>query len=301
MQKLSLPWEVELVPGLRAAAVFIYDAAVEPSAYRLDLAAQPWTAWYIRKGCVRVKMSKTAGGSAMAAGSGNWVLLPPGPRRHEMGRGTVLLSIRFHLRDIQGLPALDAPEPLRFGGRDAENLERAARGLPRVFDNWLEGLPDRTGYAGVREGLGREDARFTALAARNQWSNWLAVLLCSVTRRGWVWRERAQPGRLLGAMQQVRCQHGWRGLSPSSLAAAAGVTPTHLRRLCRAELGCAPGSWIDALRLEEADRRLRLGEPVKSIAYELGFSSAPHFSTWFRRQLGRAPTQWRVAGCLGDC
>jgi AraC-like DNA-binding protein len=33
---------------------------------------------------------------------------------------------------------------------------------------------------------------------------------------------------------------------------------------------------------------------VKEIAYELGFSSLPHFSAWFRRRNGLSPRAFRA-------
>lgn len=102
--------------------------------------------------------------------------------------------------------------------------------------------------------------------------------------------------RCLGAVERI-----WRGgilhpLSLSQLAAAAEVSPGHLTRLCKRELGTTPTRAILLLRLARAAEWLALGdEPVAAIADRCGFAAADHFSRRFKEIYQRSPRAYRRA------
>ena len=50
---------------------------------------------------------------------------------------------------------------------------------------------------------------------------------------------------------------------------------------------------IHAFRIEEAKRLIRTGEPLKSIAWKVGYRSPSYFSKNFRRCLGLSPREYR--------
>ncbi|MCF6232223.1 MAG: helix-turn-helix domain-containing protein [Rhodobacteraceae bacterium] len=77
-------------------------------------------------------------------------------------------------------------------------------------------------------------------------------------------------------------------------AAALGVTPTHLARVCRAEIGTTAAKLL-AERHVHAARQL-LGEtdvPVLDIARHLGFGSAAYFTRFIKAHTGLVPTALR--------
>ena len=74
-----------------------------------------------------------------------------------------------------------------------------------------------------------------------------------------------------------------------------GMTPVHLRRLCRMHLGDTPLGAINARLLLEAKRLLvftSLG--VKEVAAELGFADHAYFSRFFQREAGVSPSAFRA-------
>lgn len=84
-------------------------------------------------------------------------------------------------------------------------------------------------------------------------------------------------------------------LAVEDYASKLGVTPVHLRRLCRRHLGATPLGAINARLLLEARRLLvftSLG--VKEVAAALGFADHAYFSRFFRRGTGRSPTAFRA-------
>ncbi len=77
-------------------------------------------------------------------------------------------------------------------------------------------------------------------------------------------------------------------------AAALGVTPTHLSRVCNKACG-RPASAILADRVHYEARRM-LSEthmPIKDIAQALGFASPAYFTRAFQNHTGRTPSGFR--------
>jgi len=70
-------------------------------------------------------------------------------------------------------------------------------------------------------------------------------------------------------------------------AAALGVSPTHLSRVCRAATGRPASALIQDRLIREARRNLVYTNlSVSAIAYALGFSDPAYFSRVFARATG---------------
>ena len=101
--------------------------------------------------------------------------------------------------------------------------------------------------------------------------------------------------RLAAAFTSVVERDFRSGNSINDYAAELGVTPTHLTRSCKSACG-RNASAILADRIHfEARKLLRdTHRPVKSIAYELGFSSAAYFTRAFQKHTGYTPSEFRA-------
>lgn len=88
-----------------------------------------------------------------------------------------------------------------------------------------------------------------------------------------------------------------RPMDRRAMADLARITPRHLGRLFRSELGVSFLDTYRRIRLEHA-RRLLQQSPlsVSEIAVACGFSSASHFSRAFKAELGLTPVGVRHAG-----
>jgi AraC-like DNA-binding protein len=86
----------------------------------------------------------------------------------------------------------------------------------------------------------------------------------------------------------------------ASIAADIGVSPAHLTRLCRQQLGMTAKEVMQQ-RLEIAARRLLLfsEQTCAQIAAALGFADASYFARFFRRRTGVTPARFR-AGSRGS-
>src|SRR3546814_4892160 len=69
-----------------------------------------------------------------------------------------------------------------------------------------------------------------------------------------------------------------------------------LTRNCRLQTGLSLAVWRQQARLEAASARLRMGEPVTRVAYEVGYESVATFSMIFRQNFGTTPSQYARSG-----
>ncbi|MDH6460313.1 transcriptional regulator GlxA family with amidase domain [Micromonospora sp. A200] len=78
------------------------------------------------------------------------------------------------------------------------------------------------------------------------------------------------------------------------LAALAGVSPRHLGRLFRTELGTTPARYLDRVRVEAAQGLLERGDDTLDVvARRVGFGSPETMRRTFLRELGITPGAYR--------
>ena len=78
------------------------------------------------------------------------------------------------------------------------------------------------------------------------------------------------------------------------LATKLYTNKTYLSTFIKEEFGMNFSSWIASLRLEEAKKMMRAHPDarLKDIAYNVGFSSLPYFSSVFAKSEGVTPSVW---------
>jgi len=100
----------------------------------------------------------------------------------------------------------------------------------------------------------------------------------------------------LRAISYIEAHLGDPSLTPSTVAAACGMTPRHLHRVFTVTEHTV-GSYIAGRRLQECARVLASplfqGRSVGSIAVDHGFSSLNGFGKAFRSRYGMTPSQYR--------
>lgn len=81
-------------------------------------------------------------------------------------------------------------------------------------------------------------------------------------------------------------------LTVAGIAAQAGYSPFHFRRMFRAAAGMPVMDYVRLQRLAAARRRLLRGEKAIDAALACGFETASGFSRAFRRAFGYSPTTY---------
>ncbi len=118
--------------------------------------------------------------------------------------------------------------------------------------------------------------------------------LLSVAESGAASRGKVTPDLALAAEASLRndIRRDW---TVADLAALHDVSREHLTRAFKRHYGVPPHQFLLELRLQEASRRLRGGnEPIKHIAFDMGFQSHASFIRSFRRHHGVTPSQYRT-------
>ena len=67
-----------------------------------------------------------------------------------------------------------------------------------------------------------------------------------------------------------------------ALARLCHLSTRQLQREFRRHFGASPQQWLDQHRLNAAGSLLLSGEPVKKVAYDLGFKQTSHFCRKFK-------------------
>ena len=79
-----------------------------------------------------------------------------------------------------------------------------------------------------------------------------------------------------------------------AMAALAGVSGEHLRRLCRLHQGRSPMSHVAALRMRQAMALLASESyTIETVALQVGYDSPFAFSAAFKRHQGVSPSEYR--------
>lgn len=107
-----------------------------------------------------------------------------------------------------------------------------------------------------------------------------------------------QPPAADDALERVRASLDAEG-SPTdlaSLAALAGLSPTHLQRAFRRRFGVSPAEYARSRRFDQLRSELRDGADVTTAVYNAGFGSGSRVYEESDRRLGMTPASYRAGG-----
>lgn len=101
-------------------------------------------------------------------------------------------------------------------------------------------------------------------------------------------------------VRRIRSVQSWidrRFMEPCSidwLAGMANLAPTYFAARFRAVVGVPPMTYVRQLRLRQASDLLeRTNEPVKVIAWDVGYTDLTHFHHAFKKAKGMTPAEYR--------
>ena len=90
-------------------------------------------------------------------------------------------------------------------------------------------------------------------------------------------------------------------LNVEMLGRSVGISRVQLHRKLKDIIGMTPSDFIRNIRLKRACKLLQKADvDVTQVAYAVGFSSQPHFSTAFKRYTGFSPTEYRQRCLKGE-
>ncbi len=112
-------------------------------------------------------------------------------------------------------------------------------------------------------------------------------------------RDAARPQAVDQAVEYIRLNYPCSALGLDDVARAVGITPSHLSRLMKQELGASFAKYLTTVRISAALTLMRQGDmKIKDIAQKVGYSTQHYFSTAFKKVLGLSPVEYRDEGKL---
>ncbi len=110
-----------------------------------------------------------------------------------------------------------------------------------------------------------------------------------------VWMPRAKRAPIREVQEAIEARPGGPH-SIDDLARRAAMSPRHFTRVFTAEVGEAPGQYVERIRTEAARRQLEeTDDTVVAIAARCGFGTAETMRRNFLRRVGISPDQYRKA------
>ena len=241
-------------------------------------------AWFLAEGEVTVSYGR---GERVRARAGEWLFLRASEGHQRFAPDSRLISLRFLLRLRGGKPLFARRGDRIVRGDRAAILEKAARPLVAEFER--VDAPGSLFVARARLGL-VDNYRIEAA-----FMGWLAAYVEAMEAEG----EKAtalgeRDARVSKALALIEDHQMRDKFSESVLAQRCGLSVNQLGRVFRADLGVSPFQYYERCRLELSQHALSDSSlPIKEVAFELGFSSPPHFSNWFSERAGMSPRAWR--------
>jgi AraC-like DNA-binding protein len=274
--------------SLKTHLLWIYDAKAGFPGGEGTASNQQLSAWLVREGQVKVRME----GKEVTVRQGQWVFLGQGRRWQKFSEDCHLLSLRFCAAWPSSEDIFDRSHCLTGEAARFPALEEAARAILARVERHFHG-----GQVFLMQEHGPLDAYIEIHMA---FCAWFQIYVRTLTALGLV---PAHIGhidpRILKAHDLVLAHPLHLPFRETDIARAAGLSMVQLNRLFMRHLGRTVRRVYDERRTEHAIEFLSgSSAPIKQIAYDLGFSSLPHFSTWFRRKRGVSPQDYRNQGNL---
>ena len=270
--------------NLHTHLMWVYDGAVDPHGQGA-VAAYDLTAWLLRRGHVEVRQ----GDRYWQAGPGEWLFLPPGERWQNFSKDARIVSVRFRAKWPTGEDFFKAGLGLKLLSVRHPELLRSAQPLARfVARHFPRAAID------LMQAPASLDIH---LRLQTLFSSWFETVVKVLTTHG---IEPSGMGkidpRLLRAVRHLDRQPLATPMAETTLATSVNLSVSQLNRLFIRQFGVSSRGYFENRRHQHALAMLESSaDAVKEIAYELGFSSLPHFSAWFRRRHGVSPRMFRSA------
>ncbi len=246
-------------------------------------AGKQMVCWLIERGSVRVE----EGDGEVKAGAGEWLLLRSAAGWQRFSPRAGLISIRFELNLRGGQPLFERRQSRVLRAADHPALEQAARALVASVGRFASAGSLLLSRAGIPLALNYR--------IESEFLRWISAYIeVMEALEGRALLGSAMDGRVLRALTLLEERPLKEKLSEPDLARQCGLSVTQLGRLFRREVGQSPHQYAEARRMDLARHALAESRmPVKEIAFELGFSSSPHFTNWFTAREGRSPRGYR--------
>ncbi len=244
----------------------------------------PAGVFFVERGEVRIRADKTE----TVVARGHAFFSAPGLRRQWFAPGTRLLSVGLRSQWPDGTPLFGAGLNVTT---EAPTLRLATRQLFRRIHSGRR-------YVAYREATQPAAHSAAEWAAREAaYLVWFVAFIDTLQSLGV--RPEARAGSSRRRVDELIAWLNTRPLEQNAPTLPPDF-PLGRRRadqLLQQHLGIGTRLFLERRRLGAARERLASGQgTLKETAFALGFRHASHFTAWFRRHTGIAPSAYRMGG-----
>ncbi len=247
-------------------------------------------AWLLRQGRVKVV---TASGRA-EAGAGQWLFTTSQKTAHHFTDDAALLSLAMRAQWSDDRLLFRHDPPVVLWASAYQELERAVLPLMKFYQPnlrqrlaWMSQSPcDLPTFVDYRARM----QRLLRTYVKVMQAEGVAMT-----------QPRPMDPRVLNAVREIDRHVAGEPFNEANLAHRVGLSASQLHRLFVAQLGMTAFAYYDWRRHQHAQQLLgHTDQPIKAIAYQLGFRQPSHFTRWFSKKQGRSPRSYRAANDLHE-
>lgn len=132
----------------------------------------------------------------------------------------------------------------------------------------------------------------SALEQESEFISTMGLLLTRHTMDHFVPQPRGKEPRYARLIGDFLRAHYAENVSLAQLTSITNLSPFHLLRVFRNQVGCPPHEYQTQLRIAHARKLMRKGVSLSEVAVETGFFDQSHFSRNFKRIVGVTPGQY---------
>jgi AraC-like DNA-binding protein len=109
------------------------------------------------------------------------------------------------------------------------------------------------------------------------------------------WDESPPGGSVAEDLRDLLDARLFEGITLAEAARILDVSPAHLVRSFTHRFGISPHRYLVGRRIDVARARVLEGQPLARVAVDVGFHDQAHFTRHFKRHVGTAPGDYRLA------
>lgn len=240
-------------------------------------------AWFLDDG----SLDCTMGGRRTSVAAGSWIFLPSGVIDQAFSGDARIISLDFDATWPDRVPLFSHDSPLVLQGERATSLVDVSRRLVQLAD----GLPKVPGGDPTHLQQRPCDATtyYELASTFRLWMSHYTQIVAGLGASQTSYLEmRDDLARAVRMLDRWPCD---RPLQLEDVAAGAGMTQARLRVLFKGRFDHSPREHVERRREQLARRLLQnAGVQIKQVGYAVGFNDPAHFTRWFRRRTGQAPS-----------
>lgn len=269
---------------LRAQILWTYDGPVTQF-HHCIYSSSPIAAWFIRKGSVTLTFAQEK--SRYTAGS--WVFPKAEEGMQAFSNDAEILSIRFLAEWPTGQSLFDRSRTIAIPKREGSELLRIGTRLSRLVQRKFPGVKFE-----LRRMSGSPSWYFEL---HRLFNGWMKAYTDIMEKRGLAPRTMAQiDDRVREIVHFMEMQPLNQAIRERELADRTGISISQINRLFVRDIGKTPAEYWEEKRIASARKALiESKQSIKSVAYDLGFNSLPHFSGWVKKKFGVSPKKLRAS------